>query len=310
VHSFDPSGKYPPEAIRIEPGFSTEKYGQSAIDFIRSREGNGQPFFCYCAFTAPHDPRTPPDAWLRRYDPKAITLPPNIVGQFFDSGPTPLGVKPAFDIGSLDERDELLLGTPRDINEIRRSIAGYYGMISHMDQWIGKIHEAAARIGQLGNTLIIHTADHGLGLGQHGLMGKQNLYQHSLTVPLILAGPGIPAGNVSDALCYQHDLHPTLAEFTGITSPPGVFQNLLSSSRKHVCASFRDMHRSVRSARHKLIEFNVHCQRRSQLFDLTEDPWETKDLITDPQHRATIHDLRLALAQWQQETGDDTTWPF
>ena len=314
VHDFDPTGAYPPEAAYLADGFSTEIFAQSAIDFIRSRREDDQPFLCYCAFTAPHDPRTPPDAWRRNYIPADIPLPPNIVPAFFNDGPSPPGVKPAFDNGALDERDELILGTPRPAAEIRRAMADYYGMISHMDEWIGRIHRAVADTGQLDNTIIIHTADHGLAVGQHGLMGKQNLYQHSVHVPLIMAGPEIPSGKVSDALCYQHDLHPTLAGLAGAGGDSSPFHSLLpvlhgAAGRTHVGSSFRNLQRSVRDSRYKLIEYRVAGDSFAELFDLCEDPWETRNLIDEPVFLPMISTLRRELGRWQHEAGDSAWQP-
>jgi len=313
VHDFDPSGRYPQEAAKTANGFSTEVFAQSAIDFIRSRKEGDEPFFCYCAFTAPHDPRTPPDEWRRRYDPREIAPTPNMQpveldGIYYKCVPTPL------DFGRSWGRDERLLGVSRDWSEIRRSIAEYYGMISHMDEWIGRIHQALEETGLLENTLVIHTADHGLANGQHGLLGKQNPYQHSLRVPLLLAGPGIPAGQTPEALCYQHDLHPTLLEYAGATDEPDYFQSLRplidgrSAGRETIGNAFEDVLRTVRNRRHKLIESNVNGQRGTQLFDLLEDPWETRDLGADPSLEPVAAALRADLHRWQGECGDPAAW--
>jgi len=318
VHDFDPTGLYPNETARSANGFSTEVFAQSAADFIRSRKGNDQPFFCYCAFTAPHDPRTPPDKWRRQYKPAEIQLPPNIsAGHPFDrdywnarDGVTPEEILVAQAHERMWGRDERLLGTPRDLNEIKRSMAEYYGMISHMDEWIGQIHAAAEETGILDNTIIIHTADHGLGVGQHSLLGKQNLYQHSLHVPLIMAGPGIPRGHVSDALCYQHDLHPTLTALAGIGAPSEPFQDLLplmdksAAGRHYIASAFANNQRSIRDRRYKLIEYTVGDAKYTQLFDLEADPWETLNLSTDSQYRPVIDTLRRKLAKWQEDVGD------
>ena len=312
VHDFDPSGVYPPEARRVADGFSTEVFAQSAINYIRSRRDQDEPFFCYCAFTAPHDPRTPPDAWRRRYDPSALAVPPNTTPSHFNN--SPLGVKPSESDVSLDERDELLLGIPRDVKEIQRALAGYYGMISHMDEWIGRIHEAVAEIGAGEDTLIIHTADHGLAVGQHGLLGKQNLYRHSLNVPLILTGPGVPRGMTSEALCYQHDLHPTLMELAGLGSSFAPFQSLTpllkseSTGRNYIAAAFGSVLRSVRDQRYKLIEANVKGTLTWRLFDLENDPWETRDLSSEAGSNAIAATLRNELRCWQEQVGD-TGWP-
>ncbi len=313
VYSFDPTGEYPPESRQQAEGFSTEVFGQSAIDFIRSRQGNEEPFFCYCAFTAPHDPLTPPDVWRRRYNPSKIHLPPNLLPRFYNDGPAPLGVKPRMDYGCSEERDELLLGLPRDAREIQRSMAEYYGMISHMDDWIGKIHQSLEETGQLENTIVIHTSDHGIAIGQHGLMGKQNLYRHSMNVPLLISGPNLPKGVTSDALCYQHDLHPTLTGLVGAEGSSPVFQDLLpvirgEGGRTYIGAAFRDLQRSIRDTRYKLIEYLVDGERSSELFDLSKDPWETKNLISDPSLASTLHQLRKSLRQWQDECGDSSLW--
>lgn len=282
VHAFDPTGRYPDSAARDADGFSTEVFGQAAIDFIHSRRGKDEPFFLYCAFTAPHDPRTPPDAYRRRYDPRAIDLPPNVMPEH------------PFDNGECRGRDERLLGWPREPDEIRRSLAAYYAMISHMDEWIGRIHEALAEIGQDDNTIVVHTADHGLAVGQHGLLGKQNLYEHSVRVPLIVAGPGLPRGAERQGLCYQHDLHPTLLELAGESTEDAFFESLLPmlrgacSGRDHVSCTYRDIYHMVRDAQFKLIEYDGEGHRRYQLFDLANDPWELHDLSRDPGHAQVL----------------------
>src|SRR5699024_2608795 len=106
--------------------------------------------------------------------------------------------------------------------EVRGHLADYYGMISHLDDGIGRILAHLERSGLAENTLVVYTADHGLALGQHGMMGKQSLYEHSLRVPLLLAGPGIEAGRVLDPLSLHADLLPTLLGRAGAPVPPGV----------------------------------------------------------------------------------------
>lgn len=308
VHDFDPSGQYPDAGKRIADGFSTEVFAGSAIEFVRSRRDHERPFFCYCAFTAPHDPRTPPDTWRRRYRPSSMEVPRNVSPGYF--GNSPPAVMPARDIGIAQDRDELLLGTPRDVKEIQRALAEYYGMISHMDEWIGEIHRAVWEIGASEDTLLIHTADHGLAVGQHGLLGKENLYQHSLNVPLILAGPGIPQGRVSDVLCYQQDLHPTLVDRAGAPySGSRTFRNLEATiagegGRSYIASAYMGSIRSIRDDRHKLIEYHVSGGRWCELFDLQSDPWETCNLEAQAAYRDTVERLRRELAAWRTEVKD------
>lgn len=307
VQDFDPTGEYPRDQARRADGFSTEVFSQAAIDFIRSRRDDDRPFFCYCAFTAPHDPRTPPDRWRRRYAPDDMPLPPNIR---IDREPTdaPPGARPRLDNGTLSMRDELLLGTPRDAAELRRSIAEYYGMVSDMDEWIGRIHAILADTGRLDNTLVIHTADHGLAVGQHGFLGKQNLHQHSVNVPLIVAGPDIPAGVVSDELCYQHDLHPTLLHRAGLVAGDTPFHRLGTGHRETIATAFRDEQRCIRDERHKLIEYRLDGVRMTELYDLADDPWETRDLANAADLQPVVARLRDSLRRWQHEHGDTADW--
>ena len=217
--------------------------------------------------------------------------------------PLPENFMPAhpFDNGELAIRDERLLGHPRDPAEIRRGVAEYYAMISHMDAWIGRIHQAVADIGQLDNTIIIHTADHGLAVGQHGLLGKQNMYEHSVRVPLLLAGPRLPHGAVREGLCYQHDLHPTLLELADAPAAGVFFESLLpmlndaTRGRSHVTSHYYNVQRMACDDRYKLIEYRVDGRLREQLFDLAADPWEMHDLIDNPAHAARLGALRSRL---------------
>ena len=116
----------------------------------------------------------------------------------------------------------MLAAFPRDPGEIKRHIAEYYAMISHLDEALGRLLAALEEKGELDNTIIVFSGDNGLAVGQHGLMGKQNLYDHSVRVPLIFAGPGIPQGEQRDALVYLLDIFPTLCDLTGTDIPASV----------------------------------------------------------------------------------------
>lgn len=314
VHNFDASGAYSKDAARTASGFSTEVFARSAIDFIHSQKNHEEPFFCYCAFTAPHDPRTPPDQWRSAYDPRQVAPFPNMdVVEY--PGRFAQGVDVLFDPGSLRGRDESLLSLPRDWAEVQRSIAEYYGMVSHMDEWIGMIHQSVSDIGADEDTIIIHTGDHGLAVGQHGLLGKQNPFQHSLSVPLLMAGPNIPSDTLSNALCYQHDLHPTILEWAGHSGSDEVYFESLnplisgtSAGRKTIFNAFQNDLRTIRNERYKLIESNVRDSRSSLLFDLEQDPWETVNLIDEPRLRSVVEVLRTELLHWQAGSGDEVDW--
>src|SRR5690606_1131724 len=104
----------------------------------------------------------------------------------------------------------------------REEIATCYAILSHLDEQIGRILAALKETGQFENTLILFTSDHGLALGSHGLLGKQNMYEHTVNVPLILHGPGVPRGKRFAAQCYLRDLFPTACDLAGVAVPDTV----------------------------------------------------------------------------------------
>jgi len=307
-HQLTKPGGDPPEDFTWGEGFSSDIFADAAIDFLEQDHGT-TPFLLYVAFTAPHDPRTPPPGW--EIDPATIDLPPNFVPQH------------PFDIGDMQVRDELLAGFPRTGEEVRQHIADYYGMIAHLDHSIGRVIAALESSGLAEDTIVIYTGDHGLAVGQHGLMGKQNLYEHSLRVPLVLAGPGIPAGVISPALVWHADTTATIRALAGIDPDPesegmpyirdgvaaGTHRNSLGGVYHYAQRMFRD-------ARYKLIvtcEAPPHAPKLGstagsnhvQLFDLQRDPWEMRNLGGDPALQDIRHQLERGLRQWQEDIGDE-----
>lgn len=310
VNDFDPAGGYPPAESYIADGFSTTVFTDEIIDFLNTRgSGDEEPFFAYIAFTSPHDPRTPPPPYDAMYDPSDIELPPNFMPEH------------PFDIGVRDIRDELLAGYPRGQAEIKRHIADYYGMISHMDREIGRILEALDARGLRDNTIVIYTSDHGLGVGQHGLMGKQNLYDHSMRIPLIMRGPGVPKSLQCGALLYLLDLYPTLLEQARVpvpeTSAGHSLNALLSEAtykhRRQIFSAYQGVfgspsgkpyQRSLKDDRHKLIETVVDGAVAWQLFDLQADPYEVNNLHQRPDYADLAQKLQGALRLRQSRVND------
>jgi arylsulfatase A-like enzyme len=143
-------------------------------------------------------------------------------------------------------------------------------------------------------------------------MGKQNLYDHSIRVPLMLAGPGVPERRSYNGLVYQHDLHPTLLEAAGAVVPDSCeFKSLWPAmaespgpGRESIFTAYRHLQRTAREERWKLIAYEVEGERRRQLFDLQNDPWEMTDLSADPGHADEMMRLRASLKHWQEQVGD------
>jgi arylsulfatase A-like enzyme len=99
---------------------------------------------------------------------------------------------------------------------ISDQLCEYYGLVTHLDEQVGRILSALQKSGHADNTIIVYTADHGLAMGSHGLLGKQNVYEQSMQCPLILSGPGIPKGKSSEAFTYVHDLYATLCNLAKV----------------------------------------------------------------------------------------------
>lgn len=284
--------KFPEKGVGLTPDISA-RFADSAIDFIRRK--TDKPFFLHVNFTAPHDPLLIPTGYEDKYNPAKIPLP----GNFLPRHP--------FDHGNYEGRDEKMLPWPREPDMIRRNLAVYYAVISHMDRQIGRILDVLKETGQSGDTLVIFTSDHGLAVGSHGLMGKQSMYAHTIRVPIIMAGPGVPRGKRSSALCYLRDLFPTVCDLVGLPIPGSVEGRSLKpvieggadAVYNEIYGYFRDKQRMVRDSRWKLVHY-PHLDRH-QLFDLRNDPDEKKDLISDKRHAGVVRDLKARLARKMKE---------
>ncbi len=294
--SMDGREKYPDQGVGLTPDISA-RFADAAIEFIK-RDSAEQPFFLHVNFTAPHDPLLMPPGFEEEYDAKKLPLPKNFLSQH------------PFDHGNLRGRDELLLPIPRSEEIVRETIAMYYAVISHMDQQVGRILAVLDETGQTDNTIIVFSSDHGLGVGSHGLRGKQNMYEHTVNVPLIFAGPGIPRGERRDAQCYLRDLFPTVCELTSADVPRNIDgRNLAAviagkddSVHPYVTCYFRDKQRMIRTDRWKLIHYPE--LDKYQLFDLDSDPHEMTNLSGTPAHQHAESELREQLRAWQKQVGD------
>ncbi|MEN9813395.1 MAG: hypothetical protein RL479_2081, partial [Verrucomicrobiota bacterium] len=297
VQDLQPDGKF--TRRQPAPKFSSEQFADEAIDFLR-RPAGGQPFLAYVAFTAPHDPRNPPEAWRVTDPAKRPPLPRNYLPQH------------PFDNGELRIRDELLAPAPRKPDIVRRAWADYCGMISHHDDRLGGLLQVLRKTGAEHHTIVVYTSDHGLALGSHGLFGKQNLYEPSLRVPLILRGPGVPRGHRCPALAYGFDLFATLAELAGLPPPKDLDSRSLVPTwkpggppgRDALGSLYMDVQRALTTERWKLIRYRVHERERTQLFDLAADPDELADRADDAALAGVKAELEQRLDAWQREIGD------
>lgn len=300
VRDLGEDGKLTPQ--RTGEKFSSELFADSVIEFLRNHDGQ-KPFFAYVAFTAPHDPRQPPLSYREPYYRNLPPLPANFLPQLpFDNGMMQGG------------RDENLGSWPRTEAMIRDQLAEYYGLITHLDEQIGRILATLKETGRADNTIIIFAADNGLALGSHGLLGKQSVFEHSMRTPLMISGPGIPRGS-STAFTYLLDLFPTLCDLLAIPPPAELEGQSLRPLwagekprvRDSVFLPFIQIQRAVRDERWKLIAYPKigHLQ----LFDLQADPNETTNLIDHPESAAHVVRLQALMDEWQTKVGDTLELP-
>jgi arylsulfatase A-like enzyme len=305
LHEFRPKGEYRTEPDRASAAHSSEVFADAAVRFLERHSGR-DPFLLYAAFTAPHDPRTPPPRFADLYPPDRIQLPENFLPEH------------PFDNGELKVRDELLAPFPRTAQVIREHLAAYYAMVSHLDAQIGRVLDALDRTGRREDTIVVFTGDNGLAVGRHGLMGKQNLYDHSVRVPLIFAGPGVPRDRKSASLCYLLDVFPTLCGLCGLAAPGTVegislepaLRRSDAALRESLFLAYRDLQRAVTTGDWKLIRYRNSLRAPEQLFQLRNDPHEMHNLASSEEGRRRIPALRSLLEQWQQRTGDPAMQDF
>jgi arylsulfatase A-like enzyme len=273
-------------------------FAEAAIEFLR--EPRDRPFFCYIPFDGPHDPHIVPKDFPVQYDPEKIPLPPNFLPEH------------PFNNGELNIRDEKLLPRPRPPEKVRQMLADYYRYISYLDMLIGHVLDELEKSPYAKNTIIVFAADSGVARGSHGLIGKQNLYEHSIRVPLIVCGPGIPSGKTTDAMCYLYDVLPTLGAMCGVPAPPrsegkdlsAILHDPSRPGRSGLLFAYKGVQRALRVEDWKLIRYPTAGQ--VQLFNLKDDPFEMKNLAPDAGYAGKVAELSAFLGKKLAEAGDSS----
>jgi arylsulfatase A-like enzyme len=275
----------------------TDKYiADGALEFLQRK--NDKPFFLHVNFTGPHDPLVYPPNYKKKYTAAKMKLPKNFLPRH------------SFDHGNFEGRDERLLPWPRAKADVLGELAVYYAIIDNIDKQVGRMLDQLRADGRLKNTYVIFTSDHGLAIGSHGLMGKQNMYDHTIRVPFLIAGPGLAKRRRVSAFGYLRDMYPTVCELAGIPIPETVGAKSLTpvfrDQRKIVHKAgygyFRDVQRMIQTKQWKLAFYPKI--KRYQLFDLKADPHELNDLIKVKDHQERVAVMRQSLVQWFNERGD------
>tara|TARA_R110000850_G_scaffold8950_11_gene32960 strand:+ start:1432 stop:2844 length:1413 start_codon:yes stop_codon:yes gene_type:complete len=277
----------------------SEIVADDAIGYIDTEKATEDPFFMYVAFNAPHDPRQAPKEYIDRYPLDRIEVPENFLPEY--------PYKDEID-NSVRLRDEKLAPFPRTKYAVQVHRQEYYAIITHMDEQIGRVLDALEASGKKDNTYIFYSADHGLSVGHHGLIGKQNLFDHSVRVPLIVTGPGVDKGREVDAPVYLQDIMRTSLELGGVEAPDHVqFQSLMpvmkgeASGYDAIYGAYLKSQRSVTKDGFKLIVYpKVPI---ALLFDLKADPLEMRDI--SKKNPEKTQGLFRELQKLQEETSDE-----
>jgi len=280
----------------------SEVLGDDAVGFIEDASKGEEPFFMYLAFNAPHDPRQSPKEYVDKYPLDKIKVPENFMPEHPDKDAIACGKK---------LRDESLAPFPRTHYAVKVNRQEYYAIITHMDAQVGRILDALEKSGKADNTYIFFSADHGLAVGHHGLMGKQNLYDHSVRVPLMVNGPGIKKNKKIDAPVYLQDIMPSTLELAGVEKPDHVqFNSLMPMAEGRgkpaydaVYGGYLNVARMVTQDGYKLLLFPK--VKKVFLFNLKKDPLEMENLAGKRRYRSRIKKLFARLLELQKQTGDE-----
>ncbi|MBE9461639.1 sulfatase-like hydrolase/transferase [Dyadobacter sp. UP-52] len=281
----------------------SEVVADDAVGYIREAAKKETPFFMYLAFNAPHDPRQAPKRWVDKYPVDQIKLPVSYLDEY--------PFKTEMGCGT-DLRDEQLAPFPRTPYAVKKNIQEYYASISYMDEQVGRILDALKKSGKLENTYIIFTADHGLSIGHHGLMGKQSMFDHSMRPPLVINGPGIPKGEKRDQNVYMQDLMATSYELAGIQKPAHVFFNslipLIHDKNKpgpyqEIYGCYMNIQRMVRTDKYKMIIYPAAS--KILLFDMTKDPDEMHDIASQQSSKNILKELKNKMIEQQKLMHDE-----
>ena len=267
-------------------------HADQVLEYLRNRQSEA-PFLVYLGFSHPHDTRDGTEELLEKYGA--------VNHRDRDSLPPANAKQPALPVNYLPEhpfhhghprlRDEVSVSgvwERRDPQTIRNELGREFACNENIDRQIGRVLRQLESMGQLDNTYVIYTADHGMAIGRHGLQGKQNLYQHTWRVPFIIQGPGITPGTRAEGNIYLLDVLSTLCDLTGVDPPDtneGLsFRPVLDGNSETVrdvlygvyCGGTKPGMRCVKKGDWKLIKYDVMdgAVRETQLFNLKDNPHE------------------------------------
>lgn len=304
-------------------GYATDTIFNASIDFLKNRDGS-KPFFMLVTPNAPHRNWTPDDKHKALFADADIPEPATFDDDYATRTTAAREARMSIrdDLRKADVKDEI----PTDLSPERlkrwkyqRFIKDYLRCVAAMDAGIGRLLDQVDQSGLADNTLVIYTSDNGFFLGDHGWFDKRFMYEESLKVPYLARLPGvISAGGVSDAMVLNVDTAPTILDFAGVPVPPevqgmslrplltgqadaprrdAIYYDYYEQEAEHNVAP----HDGVRTPTHKLIHFHTHQQW--ELYDLTADPHELRNVYGDPACQAVQAELLARLKVLRAELG-------
>jgi choline-sulfatase len=323
-------------AYRVTDG-PEEDYGTAVITAQSVRfleESHEEPFALWVSFPDPHEPYEVPRRYAEMFPPESIELPPWPEDEFAPERNRVL--KRMLDISQDDEAD------------VRGIISTYYAMTRFVDDGVGQILDALERLNLADNTIVVFTADHGDFMGEHGMVVKGGVFYDSLTrVPLIVSYPGVvPANQVDSSMVNTIDIIPTLLQLQGIDAPPEMdgeplptatdasprdeaFSEYGTGGPQYTMADLekipepygyptllQNLWAREAEGRRKMVRTTqwkyVHDPMGDldELYDLVNDPWETRNVAADPSNASVVSEMRLRLADWMIRTEDAVPVPL
>lgn len=310
------AGKIKTQKWNLPPEAHAGEYIVERVDdYLREHAGQDKPFFLHVSFNDPHHPFTVPEPYAGMYDPKDMPSPLPPVNK--DSRATSLqlqtysGACTEFESG---RKTDNLTGTPpadyANISEDdwRQTKAIYYGMVTQMDDQIGRILQTLNKTGQAENTVVVFVSDHGEYLGDHGFCGKGFHYDSIIRTPLIIRGPNIPEGRRIDGVTSTVDLAPTLLDLASIPEPEALqgvsMRTALESDgelpRNAALTENDDDFMPMRARTLTTSEWKLTMYAGSaegELYDRVHDPEELYNCWDDPEYAEVKHRLLAELAE-------------
>jgi choline-sulfatase len=272
--------------------------GQEAVRWLRDEAPRQKkPWALFVSFTYPHFPLAVPEPWFSLHPPESLPLPVQWRPEEWPRHPV-----------VEHQREKQNCQEPFDEPTVRRAMQAYYGMVAFLDDQIGGLLRALEESGQAERTRIIYSTDHGEQLGEHGLWWKSSMYEASVGVPLIVAGPDVPAGkvvetNVSTIDCFKGivasvgaHFEPEDADLPGedlfqLAQEPDRPRTVLSEYHTVFSPSAIFM---LKRERYKYVHYVGYPP---QLFDHQADPFETRDLAADPAQASLLAECEAELRQ-------------